>query len=399
MSTYAYYYNDGSRESLAFKSRYSEILAPENIFYDSQPADVERPGLDALIATLNVNDVLHIPSLCSLGSSMDELLVTLESLRIAKTQLHILCEKDNKLLSSTGSVKNLFDMIISMQNLQTRIAKVKQINGIKKALLSDSMLCSEDVKLRKYKGRKSRSDEEKLKVAGCILRGESPTEIANKLQISRSSTYNYTSSMSEKYKNEIDEYRAIIQHPNFINMHEICGESIAILILDVVIFSKNLSHNDVTNYIRSNDFIDKIIPIIESSKSKHNSNLISDIMEFSDYPFNTAQIDLAGKLSDVFLKYKINDIYDLKHELSSAGKNLMEAIAKSSPKFDEIQRRIFTLVDLKQEKLSDYVSNKINSINNGKSKDPSKLNSLKVFECLFNALNSEKWKLTYFYYC
>ena len=89
----------------------------------------------------------------------------------------------------------------------------------------------------------------------------------------------------------------------------------------------------------------------------------------------------------------------LKHELSSTGKNLMEAIAKSSPKFDEIHQRIFTLVDLKQEKLSDYVSNKINSINNGKSKDPSKLNSLKVFECLFNALNSEKWKLTYFYYC
>ena len=182
-------------------------------------------------------------------------------------------------------------------------------------------------------------------------------------------------------------------------MHEICGESIAILILDVVIFSKNLSHNDVTNYIRSNDFIDKIIPLIESSKSKHNSNLISDIMAFSDYPFNTAQIDLAAKLSDVFLKYKINDIDDLKHELSSTGKNLMEAIAKSSPKFDEIHQRIFTLVDLKQEKLSDYVSNKINSINNGKSKDPSKLNSLKVFECLFNALNSEKWKLTYFYYC
>ena len=93
MSTYAYYYNDGSRESLAFKSRYSEILAPENIFYDSQPADVERAGLDALIATLNVNDVLHIPSLCSLGLSMDELLVTLESLRITKTQLHILCER------------------------------------------------------------------------------------------------------------------------------------------------------------------------------------------------------------------------------------------------------------------------------------------------------------------
>lgn len=399
MHSYAYFYKDETNESFEFQSKYSDKLKVENVFCDEPAVDDARPNLEALIEVIHTGDILHIDSLSSLGTSMSDVLMTLHSFYFENITLKIENENDSELFTSIGGVKAFSKVVIGIQDLQMRVAKYKRINGIKKALIEDSLLPDSDKGLRKYKGRIGKSDAEKLEVTGSVLSGESPTKTANTFSISRGSVYNFIDSMSTKYSAELESFKSMVTSSKFRVLNDFCYENIEALILDIVIFSKNNSHADVINFIYSDDFENNIKPRIYSVQPNLSRNLVSDINKISEYSFTPAQLDLAFKLTDILLDYKVDNIKELKSKLSSPVTNgLSQSLSDISTQSNEILQRMLDLLNLTGGRLEEQVSEKLRALNLVKVRSSNTLSSEQVFESLFKSLNARNWKLIYFFF-
>ncbi len=141
----------------------------------------ERPGLSAALDYLRPGDTLCVWKLDRLGRSVKEVLTIADDLHARGIGVRILTGKLSGSYSPTGEGKFFFTMMAAFAELERDIIHERTMAGLVAARAQG-----------RNGGRPTVMDEDKLAAARARrARGESPTEIAKALGVSRASVYRH----------------------------------------------------------------------------------------------------------------------------------------------------------------------------------------------------------------
>ncbi len=147
-----------------------------------------RPGLAAALAELRGGDTLVVWKLDQLGRSVKDVLTIADDLHARGVGVKILTGKLSGRYSPAGEGKFFFTMMAAFAELERDIIHERTMAGLVAARAQG-----------RNGGRPTVMDAGKLAAAEARrARGESPTEIAKALGVSRASVYRHLSAAAEK---------------------------------------------------------------------------------------------------------------------------------------------------------------------------------------------------------
>ena len=154
--------------------------------YPGQAA-ADRPGLVAALGYLRAGDTLVVWKLDRLGRSVKDVLTIADDLHARGIGVRILTGKLSGSYSPAGEGKFFFTMMAAFAELERDIIHERTMAGLVAARAQG-----------RNGGRPTVMDADKLAAARARrARGESPTEIARALGVSRASVYRHLSAESE----------------------------------------------------------------------------------------------------------------------------------------------------------------------------------------------------------
>ena len=154
----------------------------------TRKAAADRPGLTAALDYLRAGDTLVVWKLDRLGRSVKDVLTIAEDLHARGIGVRILTGKLAGAYSPTGEGKFFFTMMAAFAELERDIIHERTMAGLAAARAQG-----------KVGGRPTVMDPDKLAAARARrARGESPTQIAKALGISRASVYRHLGSDSQQ---------------------------------------------------------------------------------------------------------------------------------------------------------------------------------------------------------
>jgi DNA invertase Pin-like site-specific DNA recombinase len=147
----------------------------------TRKAAADRPGLAAALDYLRAGDTLVVWKLDRLGRSVKEVLTISDDLHARGIGVRILTGQLSGSYSPTGEGKFFFTMMAAFAELERDIIYERTMAGLAAAKAQG-----------RVGGRPTVMDEDKLAAARARrARGESPTEIARALGVSRASVYRH----------------------------------------------------------------------------------------------------------------------------------------------------------------------------------------------------------------
>src|SRR6266702_6774779 len=147
----------------------------------TRKAAADRPGLTAALDYLRSGDTLVVWKLDRLGRSVKEVLTIADDLHAKGIGVRILTGKLSGTYTPTGEGKFFFTMMAAFAELERDIIHERTMAGLVAARAQG-----------RNGGRPTVMDEDKLAAARARrARGESPTEIAKALGVSRASVYRH----------------------------------------------------------------------------------------------------------------------------------------------------------------------------------------------------------------
>ena len=147
----------------------------------TRKATADRPGLVAAIGYLRAGDTLAVWKLDRLGRSVKEVLTIAEDLHERGIGLRILTGKLSGTYQPTGEGKFFFTMMAAFAELERDIIHERTMAGLVAARAQG-----------RRGGRPTVMDADTLAAARARrARGESPTQIARALGVSRATAYRY----------------------------------------------------------------------------------------------------------------------------------------------------------------------------------------------------------------
>ena len=154
----------------------------------TRKAAAERPGLAAALDYLRPGGTLCVWKLDRLGRSVKEVLTIADDLHARGIGVQILTGKLSGSYSPTGEGKFFFTMMAALAELERDIIHERTMAGLAAARAQG-----------RAGGRPTLMGADKLAAAEARrARGESPTEIARALGVSRASVYRHLSAVAEK---------------------------------------------------------------------------------------------------------------------------------------------------------------------------------------------------------
>jgi DNA invertase Pin-like site-specific DNA recombinase len=154
----------------------------------TRKAAAERPGLTAALDYLRPGDTLVVWKLDRLGRSVKDVLTIADDLHGRDIGVRILTGKLSGSYSPTGEGKFFFTMMAAFAELERDIIHERTMAGLAAAKAQG-----------RNGGRPTVMDADKLAAARARrARGESPTEIARALGVSRASVYRHLGAESEE---------------------------------------------------------------------------------------------------------------------------------------------------------------------------------------------------------
>ncbi len=154
----------------------------------TRKAAAGRPGLAAALGYLRPGDTLAVWKLDRLGRSVKEVLTIADDLHERGIGVRILTGKLSGTYTPHGEGKFFFTMMAAFAELERDIIHERTMAGLKAARAQG-----------KVGGRPTVMDPDKLAAARARrARGESPTQIAKALGISRASVYRHLGSDSQQ---------------------------------------------------------------------------------------------------------------------------------------------------------------------------------------------------------
>ena len=154
----------------ALKAAGCEVIREEKVTGTSRKGRVE---LDTVLQFIRDGDTLVVTRIDRLARSLDDLQCIVNALRDKGANLLV---TEQSVDTSTASGKAFFQMLGVFAEFETNIRRERQMEGIAKAKAKGV-----------YKGRKRTIDANEVKRLKDL--GKGATEIANKLNIVRSSVY------------------------------------------------------------------------------------------------------------------------------------------------------------------------------------------------------------------
>jgi DNA invertase Pin-like site-specific DNA recombinase len=153
----------------------------------ARKATAERPGLMAALGYLRDGDTLVVWKLDRLGRSVKDVLTIADDLHTRGIGVKILTGKLSGSYSPTGEGKFFFTMMAAFAELERDIIHERTMAGLTAARAQG-----------RNGGRPTVMDADKLAAARARrTRGESPTEIARALGVSRASVYRHLAAEGE----------------------------------------------------------------------------------------------------------------------------------------------------------------------------------------------------------
>ena len=147
----------------------------------TRKATAERPGLTVALDYLRAGDTLVVWKLDRLGRSVKDVLTIADDLHAKGIGVRILTGKLSGSYSPTGEGKFFFTMMAAFAELERDIIHERTMAGLVAARAQG-----------RSGGRPIVMDEDKLAAARARReRGESPTQIAKALSVSRASVYRH----------------------------------------------------------------------------------------------------------------------------------------------------------------------------------------------------------------
>ena len=154
----------------------------------TRKATADRPGLVAALDYLRAGDTLVVWKLDRLGRSVKDVLINCDDLHARGVGVRILTGKLSGTYSPTGEGKFFFMMMAAFAELERDIIHERTMAGLVAARAQG-----------RNGGRPTVMDADKLAVAKARrARGESPTEIARALGVSRASVYRHLGSEADE---------------------------------------------------------------------------------------------------------------------------------------------------------------------------------------------------------
>lgn len=219
-------------------------------FFDLDPTDSNRPQFNLLLDHLSDNDVLIVPSLEKLGSSISDVANNLLSLSISNVRIKFIERSDQSLLDKFEGSIGLSNYLLEFLQIEQRILASRRKAGIESAKLNDSKLSPWEFDKRKYKGRKPLSLNKRKLLLHHLLMKRSIVSIARDLEISRGTVYNYQEKVFDEYSDEVFIARNIMANKNFEILPSTKYETLNELLLDLYYYHNNLCKREIMNSIK-----------------------------------------------------------------------------------------------------------------------------------------------------
>lgn len=160
---------------LEAQQRDLEAAGCKKVFAEQVSSVAQRDQLDAAIDYLRDGDSLVVTKLDRLARSMRDLIATVDRINAKGASLRILAMN---LDTSTATGKLMFNVLGSVAEFERSMMLERQREGVAKAKAEG-----------KFKGRAPTARAKAGEVEAMLAAGESPTVVAKKLGIGRSSVY------------------------------------------------------------------------------------------------------------------------------------------------------------------------------------------------------------------
>ena len=371
MASYGYVMKMNGNDEIVkvFKEEKYSAGFIRKITYESLENSGVRPELDSLLQTLTAGDELVTPALDHLGSTMNELILTIESCVNGKIKVILLNSKDRALVKNLGGITKISKTLKLFVSLQYNILKRGRLEGIKRAKKEDAKLSCYQYRDKKYKGRVGATDHVKLKIAGELILGKSPTDLATKHSISRGSVYNYYAFATKKHPSEVIALKKLSEIEGFEKVPNTTYSDFALVIVDAYM---SLITNNQKEIREATEFFKESNPELTTAVDLQRwlmSNKLSEYLK--------VKIEDSSKIEglNVFIhRYltnlitmKVNSLYRLMEHVSTQNNAKLKETQKGENYDLLVHKRLFNIMaqgDEYQakgiEKLSKKVGLKLN---------------------------------------
>ena len=346
MAKYGYIFGSAEEHLHLFEGKPFSPGIIKNITIEDT-SDLKQPKFDLLIQALEHNDELVVPSIEHIGHTMKEVILSLDSLALAKVKLTIINPTDRALLKNLGSLSAASKKMTSFVELQTRVLKNKKMAGIKRAKEADAALKDWHYDQRKYKGRIGADDRTKLKITGMNISGMGPTEITenekteNRVtkhgKISRGTVYNYIKETSEKFPVEVAIFKYLNKVENFKILPFTTYTNLPNLIIDLYV---KLAKKDQKEIRESVFIFNKTHPEVQSLtdlKALLTKERLSETLPLSNLDKEEAGKlnQYVGDLIEIFSKLNIEEPSQISVKIADKTGLTMQQAIKNAVHFGE----------------------------------------------------------------
>ncbi|WP_432782919.1 recombinase family protein [Vibrio parahaemolyticus] len=335
MASYAYFFGDDQSNLEEFKVAVLARTPEENIFIEDQNDDETRPKLDMLAQSMVDGDTLLIPSLKHIGTTMNDVVLSLESFSMLNITLNIDDTEDSKLIESMGGLNKAASVIKGVFSLQQRVVRERRKEGIRKAIAADAKLHPWEADKKKYRGKVGNSERIKLRVKGLRMRGHTPTEISKLVGVSRGSVYNYIREMDQKHPCAIAAYQYLLGIEGFRILPSTTYKSVVEIVIDVISYlatdSQKAVRESVANFTSNHPEITEISQL----KDWLTTNDIEDFISLSGSKISSTLKSYCTSLVNELVNESMDDTRSLLANLSTNESSHLRFFIRTLPDFGE----------------------------------------------------------------
>ncbi|MDH1472634.1 hypothetical protein [Shewanella sp. GD03713] len=395
MDCYAYFFGNDQSKFEEFKKAFLAGTPEQNIFIEELSDDESRPKLELLAQSMSSGDKLSIESLEHIGSTMNDVILSLESFSLIGISLHIHDNEDSKFIDSIGGLNLAPSIIKSVFSLQQRVVRARRHEGIRKAMEADSKLYPWEAEKKKYRGKVGNSEDVKLKAKGLQMRGHNPTQISELLSISRGSVYNYIREMDEKQPCAITAYKYLLEIDGFKLLPHTTYKSVVEIVVDVISYLASDSQKTVRDSVSTFTKLNPEIATIGHLNSWLNTNDINEIFKLNGFELNGSEQSYFSNLVKLFTDESIDDIRRLSSLFNPKEASHIRPLIRTLPDFGETGlNRLTGLLGYNQKFKDHGIDRLINKC--GLNDNPSArfLKSDSALQSLMSTGLYESWELT-----
>jgi hypothetical protein len=335
MASYAYFFGDDQSEFEGFKGTALAKTPKENIFIEDPNNDETRPELEKLSQSISDGDKLSIPSLKHIGSTMNDVVLSLKSFSMLNITLNIDDNVDSKLIESMGGLNHAASVIKGVFSLQQRVVRGRRKEGIRKAIAADAQLHPWEADKKKYRGKIGNNEDIKLKTKGLRMRGHTPTEIGKMIGVSRGSVYNYIHEMDSKHPCAIAAYQYLLGIEGFKILPSTTYKSVIEIVIDVISHlatdSQKAVRESVANFKNRHPEITEISLLKDWLKS----NDIEDFICLNGMVISDKLKSYCASLVNILVSESMDDTRSLFSSLSPNESSHLRFFIRTLPDYGE----------------------------------------------------------------